>query len=179
MTAKEQLKKIKEWVAKAQLKEAVDLLLSYAQTESPAQENAVIALSSKYYEVAAMVRNTMIAQPDYQRIRSQLIIQVLEKVSVFEAELEGNHVGVPLINIPQTYQLSIARTKVIAVLVAAKEGLSIKAIQKEAGLKQRKYMIAVLDELLTAELMNRYKMDGVTLNKLTEKGRKDAEQWLT
>ena len=164
-------------MAKAQLKEAIDLLLSYAQMESPAQENAVIALSSKYYEVAEMARNTMIAQPDYQRIRSQLIIQVLEKVSVFEAELEGDSIGIPLINIPQTYQLSIARTEVASVLIAAADGLSIKAIQKESGLKQRKYMIAVLDELIAAGLMERYKENGISLNRLTEEGRVVIKKW--
>ncbi|MFK7979099.1 MAG: hypothetical protein AB8G86_03885 [Saprospiraceae bacterium] len=178
MTAKEQLKKIKEWVAKAQLKEAVDLLLSYAQAESPAHVNEVIALSSKYYEVAEMARNTTIGQPDYQRIRSQLIIQLLEKVSVFEGELAGTSMDVPLINIPQTYRLSVARTKVIAVLIATKEGLSIKAIQEKSTLKNRKYLIAVLDELIAGGLVARYKVAGVSLNELTEQGRKKVEQWV-
>lgn len=178
MTAKEQLKKIKAWVAKAQLKEAVDLLLSYAETESPAQVNEVIALSSKYYEVAEMARNTMIAQPDYQRIRSQLILQLLEKVSVLEAELEGDSIEVSLTNIPQTYQLSVARTKVITVLIAAKAGLSIKAIQEQSALKNRKYLIAVLDELIAGGLVKRYKVGGVSLNELTEQGRKKVEKWI-
>ena len=48
MTAKEQLAKIKGLIAKAQLKEAVDLLLNYTKAESPTQELEVVALSSKY-----------------------------------------------------------------------------------------------------------------------------------
>jgi len=177
MTAKEQLQKIKEWIAKAQLKEAVDLLLSYAQSESPTQVNGVIVLSSKYYELAAMARNTTIAQPDYQRLRNQLIIQLLEKVAFFESELGIETVDISLTIVQETYKLSIARREVITTLIAAKDGLSIKVIQQESALKNRKYLIAVLDELIAAELMERYKEDGVSLNRLTEQGRSKVKKW--
>lgn len=177
MTAKEQLQKIKGWIAKAKLKEAVDLLLSYAQSELPTQVNAVIALSSKYYEVAEMVRNATIAQPDYQRVRSQLIIQLLEKVTLFESELGLEIVDVSLEDIQETYKLSIARTKVLAVLLATTEGLSIKIIQEKSGLKNRKYMIAVLNELIAAELVERYNKGGVSLNKLTNQGKVMIKKW--
>jgi len=177
MTAKEQLQKIKEFIAKAQLKEAVDLLLNYAQSESPTQVNGVIALSSQYYELAAMARNTTIAQPDYQRIRNQLILLLLEKVAFFESELGIETVDISLIDVQETYKLSIARTRVIAVLVTATAGLSIKAIQQQSGLNNRKYLIAVLDELIAADLVLRYKEGGVSLNKLTEEGRRVIERW--
>ncbi|GEM_PF-6370794 len=177
MTAKEQLQKIRRLIAKAKLKEAVDLLLDYAESELSAQVDEMIAISSKYYEVEEMARNTTIAMTDYQRIRSQLIIQLLEKVAAFEAELDVEIGAVPLIDVQETYKLSIARTKILTVLIAAADGVSIKVIQKESGLKNRKYLIAALNELISAEIVERYKMDGVSLNRLTEQGKGIIRKW--
>lgn len=177
MTAKEQLQKIKRLIAKAKLKEAVDLLLSYAESELSAQVDEMIAISSKYYEVEEMARNTTIAMPDYQRIRSQLIVQLLEKVATFEAELAVEIRNVPLIDIQETYKLSIARTKILRVLIEATDGVSIKILQMESGLKNRKYLIVSLNELIAAEVVERYKIDGISLNRLTEEGRKKTKKW--
>ena len=177
MTAKEQLVKIKGLIAKAKLKEAVDLLLHYAVEESTMHENALISLSSKYYELEEMSRNTTIVLTDYQRTRSQLIINMLEWVETFELEVEEVVLDVSLADIKETYALSIARTKVLTVLLNATDGLSIKAIHEASNLKQRKFIIATLNELIAAEIVERYRIDGVSLNKLTEKGNSIARKW--
>ena len=177
MTAKEQLAKIKWLIAKAKLKEAVDLLLHYAVVEAPIHEQAIISLSSKYYELEEMNRNTTIVLTDYQRIRSQLIINMLEFVETFELELEEVVLDISLASIKETYALSIARTKILTVLLKATDGLSIKDIHEASNLKHRKFIIAALNELIAAEIVERYRTEGVSLNLLTAEGRKIATKW--
>lgn len=172
MTLKEQLQKIKALIAKAKLKEAVDLLLSYAELEASAQVNEIIALSSKFYELESRSKKTTIATEDYQRLRSQLIFTLLEWVTTFEMEERAPVTDQSLDTIKATYQLSIARTKVVQVLRDTTKGLSIKAIQETTGLTQRKFLIDVLEELIAVELVKRYRLDGVSLNVLTDLGRK-------
>ena len=172
MTSKEPLQKIKGLIAKAKLREAVDLLLSYAESEALAQVNDMIALSSKFYEIENRNKNTTIATEDYQRLRSQLILTLLEWVTTFEMEERETITIESLETIKIRYQLSFARTRVVQVLVAATEALSIKAIQETAGLSQRKFLITVLEELIAVNLVKRYRVDGVSLNILTDLGRK-------
>lgn len=177
MTPKEQLTKIKKLVAKAKLKEAVDLLLHYAVEQFPMHENALISLSSKYYELEEMSRNTTIVLTDYQRLRSQVIINMLEWVEMFELELEEPVLDVSLTSIKENYALSIARISVLKVLLKAADGLSIKAIHEASNLKQRKFMITVLNELIATGIVERYRTEDVSLNRLTEQGRKIANKW--
>lgn len=172
MTSKEQLHKIKTLIAKAKLKEAVDLLLSYAESEAPAQVNDMIALSSKFYEVDNKSKNSTIASEDYQRLRSQLILILLEWTTTFETEIRETVKIESLDTIKTRYQLSFARTKVVQVLVDATEGLSIKTIQETAGLNQRKFLITVLEELIAVKLVERHRVDGISLNLLTDLGRR-------
>ena len=177
MILKEQLARIKGLIAKAKLKEAVDLLLHYAVEESTMHENAIISLSSKYYELEEMSRNTIIVLTDYQRLRNQVIINMLEWVETFEQELEEVVLDISLASIKEMYALSIARTKILTVLLEATDGLNIKDIHEASNLKQRKFMIAALNELMAVGIIERYRIDGVSLNRLTEEGRKIAKKW--
>lgn len=175
MTRKEQLSKIKNWIGKARLKEAVDALLAYTIEHVPNQEKELITLSSKYYEVETMVRNTTIAMPDYQRIRSQLIINLLDKIASFEVMIEDK--GIATTPIAEIYKLSIARTQVLRLLKETTTGLPIKAIHETTGLKYRKFIIATLEELIAAGMVERYRENGVSLNQLTDHGRNTIKTW--
>ena len=171
MTKQEKLTNIKRYLAKAKLKEAVDALLDYTTLHFPSQEQAIIALSSKYYKVEEMARNTTISMTDYQRTHSQLIISILDKVASFEVEMEEKVSNISLESFKETYKLSIARTSVLAVLMKAIAGMSIKEIHQATGLQNRKYIIVVLNELITFEMVERYPENDVSLNRLTPKGK--------
>jgi len=179
MTSQEKLTIIKNYIAKAKLKEAVDALLDYTTVHYPSQEEDIIALSSKYYKVEEMARNTTISITDYQRTHSQLIISILDKVASFKAEIQEQKPTASLENFKEMYKLSIARTKVLNLLMNATDGMSIKDIHQASGLQNRKYLIAVLNELITFEMVERYPKNDVSLNRLTQKGMLMGQKWLT
>ena len=80
-------------------------------------------------------------------------------------------------SLTEIYKASIARARVIEVLLAAEKGLTIKEIQQLSDLKNRKYIIAALDELIKGEIVERYKKDGASLNGLVDEKRGLVGRW--
>lgn len=179
MLDKQLLQKIRNLIAKGQIGDALSQLVPIAAAEELNEYNDFLLLSAKYKELQKLELDNRISFENYQQgshklLRSLItILDDLEKAST-ATSVKSN---VPSL-LTDVYKASIARAKVIEVLLAAEKGLTIKAIYQLSGLKYRKYIIAALDELIAGDIVERYREDGDSLNKLNEDKRGLVGRWI-
>lgn len=182
MTLQELIERVRGLIAKAKIKEAFDVLLSFPDKEKNLKSNELLALSAKYHDLERMQLNTSISYENYQTYAGKIQRSLIEFVDNLEKNITKDVVVLPIVNKRLTsviYKTAVGRTKVLEVLFQAKDGLSIKEISEHSGLSNRKYLIAALDELMEAGVVERYRKDGKSLNILLAEKRKDIEDWLS
>lgn len=179
MLNKERLQTIRELIAKGQLNDALNDLVTLTSKEAMNEYNDLILLSAKYKALEKLELDNRISFENYQKGTHQLLRSLITLVDDLEKPLSST-VAIPDANssLTEIYKTSIARTKVIEVLLAAEKGLTIKEIYQQTGLINRKYIVGVLVELIEGEIVDRYKKGGLSLNRLRDEQRGLVERWI-
>lgn len=167
MLDKELLQSIRKLIAKGQLGDALNQLVDIAATGNLSVHNELLLLSAKYRALEKMELDNRISFENYQKGINQLLRNLVTMLDGFENDLPIKKTSTSdKSTLTDIYKLSIARAKVITVLLAAEKGLTIKEVYQLSGLKYRKYIIAALDELIAGEMVERYREDGDSLNRV-------------
>jgi len=178
MLNKKLLQSIKNLIAKGQINDALNQLVTAAGTEEMNEYNDLILLSAKYKELEKLELDNRISFENYQKGTHKLLRSLITIVDDLEKALPITTAKPDTSSsLTETYKASIARTKVIEVMLAAEKGLTIKEIQELSGLKNRKYIIAALVELIEGEIVERYREDGASLNRLMEDKHGLIKRW--
>lgn len=159
--------KTKQLVVEGKLNEALRVLLDNSKQDS--EINDIIIQSGRYHDLQKREENGTISNEDYQRDLNKLrlnILNIIDSINTQSIKKDANKA------IKEAYQKSIARIAVLKILEEDQDGLSIKALQDGTGLKNRKYIIFALNELIDVEMVERFRVNNQSLNKLSTKGRK-------
>jgi len=178
MLDKQLLQTIRNFIAKGQLGDALTQLIDVAAKEDLNEYNELILLSAKHGALEKMELDNRISFENYQKGTNQLLRSLITMIDNFEAATTEDKVLTDNASLTEIYKTSIARTKEIEVLIAADKGLTIKTLSELSGLKQRKYIIAALDELIAGGIVERYRVDGDSLNRLVDGERVLVKKWL-
>lgn len=178
MLDKQVLQNIRKLIAKGQLGDALSQLVDIATTNQLSELNELILLSGKYRALEKMELDNRISFENHQKGINQLLRSLMTMIDAFESDLPPKTTTSKLNStLTDIYKTSIARAKVIEILLAADKGLTIKEVYQLSGLKYRKYIIAALDELIAGEVVERYRLDGDSLNRLVEEKRGIVKRW--
>jgi len=177
MLDKQLLQTFRNLIAKGQLSDVLNQLVEATAVEHLNEYNELILLSSKYRALEKMELDNRISFENYQKGTNQLLRSLVTMIDAFEENLPNIQPNTT-VTLTEVYKTAIARTKVIEVLLAADKGLTIKELYQLSGLKQRKYIIAALDELIAGEIVERYRADGDSLNRLADGKRELVSRWL-
>ncbi len=178
MLNRKSLQTIRNLIAKGQLNDALNQLVTVARTEEMNEYNDLILLSAKYRELEKLELDNRISFENYQKGTHKLLRSLITIVDDLEKALPTTTPQSDAASsLTEVYKASIARVRVIEVLLAAEKGLTIKEIYQMTGLKQRKYLVDVLVELIEGEIVERYREDGASLNRLMDEKRGLVGRW--
>ncbi len=166
MLDKQLLQKIRKLIAKGQLNDALSELVMIAANEEMKEYNDLLLLSAKYKELEKLELDNRISFENYQKGSHQLLRSLITMLDDLEKGTLSTVKPGSTPSLAEIYKTSVARTKVIQVLIASEKGLTIKAIYQLSDLKYRKYLVAALDELIAGGIVERYREDGDSLNRL-------------
>ena len=156
----------KQLVLEGRLDDALAILRE--NTKEDSLINQTILLSAKYRDLQQIQRLDLIPPEEYQRKRNQLRLHILNLADEIFPNPEPSSVDA----MKEVYKTSIARIAVLKLLYAQDNGLTIRQIHEGTRLRNRKFIIFTLKELIAVEMVERFNQDGKSLNRLTEKGRK-------
>lgn len=157
--------KAKQLVLEGKLDEVSRLLLDKVKKDS--DKNSIIVQSGRYHDLQLRMTDGTISPEVYQREINQLRLNILNIIDVIDVDKPN-----PLNTNKESYKISLARIEVLRLLMAHPDGLTIKELHDGSGLKNRKYIIFTLDELIAEKLVERFTLEKESRNKLSTKGRK-------
>ncbi len=173
MNSKQELRQlIRQLVAQSQLAEAIETLLQHFETND--RVNEIIIQSGRLHELQRMHDSGRLAYVDYQRDLNLLRQSVLNFVDSIADQLIDTEPD-PKQQLAEAYHLADARIKLIHSLNKATDGMTIKEIEEDTGLTQRKHFILALNELIAAHFVERYTTERGSLNRLTSAGKDFVE----
>ncbi len=179
MVDKKTLQVIRNLIAKGQLNEALNQLVDMAANEQLNEYNDLILLSAKYRALEKLELDNRISFENYQKGTHKLLRTLITMVDDLDKGFPTTTTKPDTSSsLTEIFKASIARAKVIEILLATERGLTIKEIQQLSGLKNRKYIIVTLNELIAEGIVERFKETGDSLNRIVEGRKGIVKKWL-
>ena len=189
MKNEEYLREVQRSIGEGDLEEAFKTFLSYfdSHPERQAGHDAVLIQSGRYMQLRRDRESGTLDSRQFNlemnSIRQNILSVVREEdtylSSLSNPTSQGKRKDQTLV---EGYQSAFARIHVLACLLDPKfvdRGLDIGSLTRISQLEKRKLIVAVLNELAEAELLERYKDNegGLTHNRLTPSGIKQFDKF--
>lgn len=165
--------KIRELIAKDEIENAIKLLtVSFQKSE---QIDHLILQAGKYVALKKDQREGVIdydkAQRAWNKLRKDILEFSNEKIDKEFLTEEKNKLS----ELKIQYRLSVARLAVLKVLNSLEDGETITRIYQLSQLKNRKFVVQVLQELEEVNFVEKTKIDKLVYWKLSKEGISFAE----
>ena len=168
MTHRELKRQVTALVSGDELEKAAKLLATYYEGHETSVAVALIA--GRLEALNQGLANGLMEFPEYYQARNQLRVGILQ---LLDGEGLPNKPG-----LISRYRATLAQAAVLLILIKETEkGLAITPIHKVSQIKSRKYIVGALQELAENDLVEKIKAEKTTYWKLSEKGRKLAQEF--
>ncbi|MCB0631746.1 MAG: hypothetical protein R2824_21770 [Saprospiraceae bacterium] len=169
MHKRELVDRVKFLLAQGEINEAIQLLLQYVNRKE--EINTIVNQSGRYRDLMNMVSVGIISHTDYLRDLNNLRWNILNLLDSIE-ETDINPSPVPSIKgMKGEYLRALARIRVLELLKDSEHGLTVTEVHSGSGIRQRKYIVSSLNELKELGIIERYRYEKQTLNKLSSIGK--------
>jgi len=173
MSHKEELiNNIRHLIGQDELESAIDILSESFHGNEALDD--LIMQSARYHNLQKELKNGTITGVEVKTELNTLRRNILTFLRAEEATLHDHTSDQDQIQAYRTdFLLSLTRVKVIKVLLSHDQqaiGLDITTLQRLSGIKRRKLVVDVLNELLEIEYLNKEKKEGKTCWRLSPEG---------
>ena len=150
-------RKIKKLIAEDKLQEAIELLLEYVQDEKELVDE-IILLSGRFAYIQRQMRAKIISKAEMEIELNALRKNILTLVNMVDWENKRDDTQTEFVKFKQAFTYSWTKIVVVRFLVENQNtspGFIISEIQKNTNLRNRKFLVDFLNEMLLNELISK------------------------